>query len=246
MHMETVGRREPARFACTFRPSVWTLCLGLLWALPTLGQRSPVTQSPVDPLPQDTGTLGLKQMLLRLETSARLMQTTAHPDDEDGGMLTLESRGKGATVLLLTLNRGEGGQNKVGSNLFDVLGVLRTLELTASDRYYGVEQRFTRVADFGFSKSADETFQKWQGHDIALADMVRVIRTFRPDVLIARFSGTDRDGHGHHQESAILTKEAFRAAGDPKRFPAQLKDGLLPWQAKKLYIGNVCGFGAMT
>ena len=200
----------------------------------------------VDPLPQDTGVAGLQETLLRLRTTARLMQTVAHPDDEDGGMLTLESRGKGATVLLLTLNRGEGGQNKLGSNLFDVLGVLRTLELLGADRYYGVEQRFTRVADFGFSKNAAETFQKWQGHDIALADMVRVIRTFRPDVLVARFSGTDRDGHGHHQASSILTREAFRAAADPNRFPEQIKEGLLPWQAKKLYIGNVCGFGAQT
>lgn len=200
----------------------------------------------VSPLPQDTGAAGLKQMLLRLRTTARLMQTVAHPDDEDGGMLTLESRGRGATVLLLTLNRGEGGQNKVGSNLFDVLGVLRTLELTAADRYYGVEQRFTRVADFGFSKTPEETFQKWQGHDIALADMVRVIRTFRPDVLAPRFSGTSRDGHGHHQVSSILAREAFRAAADPNRFPEQIKEGLLPWQAKKLYIGNVCGFGATT
>jgi len=185
-------------------------------------------------------------MLLRLRTTARMMQTTAHPDDEDGGMLTLESRGKGVTTLLLTLNRGEGGQNKVGSNLFDVLGVLRTMELLGADRYYGVEQRFTRVADFGFSKTAEETFQKWQGHDIALGDVVRVIRTYRPDVLVARFSGTERDGHGHHQASSILTQEAFRAAGDPKRFPEQIKEGLLPWQAKKLYIGNVCGFGAQT
>jgi hypothetical protein len=134
----------------------------------------------------------------------------------------------------------------VGSNLFDVLGVLRTLELLGADRYYGVQQRFTRVADFGFSKNADETFQKWQGHDIALGDMVRVIRTFRPDVLVARFSGTDRDGHGHHQASSILTREAFRAAADPNRFPEQITEGLLPWQAKKLYIGNVCGFGAQT
>ncbi len=185
-------------------------------------------------------------MLLRLKTTGRLMQTVAHPDDEDGGVLTLESRGKGATVLLLTLNRGEGGQNKVGSNLFDVLGVLRTLELLGADRYYGVEQRFTRVADFGFSKNAAETFQKWQGHDIPLGDMVRVIRTFRPDVLVARFSGTDRDGHGHHQASSILAREAFRAAADPNRFPEQIKEGLLPWQAKKFYIGNVCGFGAQT
>jgi len=200
----------------------------------------------VDPLPQDTGAAGLQETLLRLGTTARLMQTVAHPDDEDGGMLTLESRGKGATVLLLTLNRGEGGQNKIGSNLFDVLGVLRTLELLGADRYYGVEQRFTRVADFGFSKNAGETFQKWQGHDIALGDMVRVIRTFRPDVLVARFSGTDRDGHGHHQASSILTHEAFRAAADPNRFPDQITEGLLPWQARKLYIGNVCGFGAQT
>lgn len=185
-------------------------------------------------------------MLLRLHTTARLVQTVAHPDDEDGGVLTLESRGKGDTVLLLTLNRGEGGQNKLGDNLFDVLGVLRTLELLQADKYYGVEQRFTRVADFGFSKTAAETFQKWHGHDIALGDMVRVVRTFRPDVLVARFSGTERDGHGHHQASSILTREAFRAAADPNRFPEQIKEGLEPWQAKKLYIGNVCGFGAST
>jgi hypothetical protein len=174
------------------------------------------------------------------------MQVVAHPDDEDGGMLTLESRGKGASVLLMTLNRGEGGQNKIGSNLFDVLGVLRTLELLASDRYYGVEQRFSHVVDFGYSKSPEETFQKWGGHDTALGDMVRVIRTFRPDVLVARFSGTDRDGHGHHQASAMLTREAFRAAADPNRFPEQIREGLLPWQPKKLYVGNVCGFMAMT
>ena len=185
-------------------------------------------------------------MLHRLGTTARLMQTVAHPDDEDGGMLTLESRGHGASVLLMTLNRGEGGQNKIGSNLSDVLGVLRTLELLAADEYYGVQERFSRVADFGFSKSADETFGKWRGHDVALGDMVLVIRKFRPDVLVARFSGTERDGHGHHQASSILTREAFRAAADPKRFPEQIAQGLQPWQAKKLYIGNVCGFGAMT
>jgi LmbE family N-acetylglucosaminyl deacetylase len=197
-------------------------------------------------IPQDEGTTGLRMELMRLGTTARLMQVVAHPDDEDGGMLTLEARGHGVSTLLMTLNRGEGGQNKVGSNLSDVLGVLRALELLASDQYYGIQDRFSRVADFGFSKSADETFEKWGGHDIALADMVRVIRTFRPDVLVARFSGTPRDGHGNHQASAILTKEAFRASADPKRFPEQIAEGLEPWQAKKLYIGNVCGFGVMT
>jgi len=199
-----------------------------------------------EPLPQEKGAAGLKLMLRRLQTTGRLMQVDAHPDDEDGGMLTLEARGKGVSTLLMTLTRGEGGQNELGSNLFDVLGVVRTLEVLAADRYYGVEQRFSRVADFGYSKTPEETFQKWQGHDIPLADIVRVIRTFRPDVLIARFSGTERDGHGHHQASAILTKEAFRAAGDPKRFPEQIAEGLQPWLPKKLYIGNVCGFGAST
>jgi LmbE family N-acetylglucosaminyl deacetylase len=197
-------------------------------------------------LPQDQGVAGLRLALLRLNTTARLMQTVAHPDDEDGGMLTLESRGRGVTTLLMTLNRGEGGQNKIGSNLSDVLGVLRAEELLASDQYYGVQERFSRVADFGFSKSPEETFAKWGGHDVALGDMVRVIRTFRPDVLVARFSGTERDGHGHHQASAILAKEAFRAAADPKRFPEQIAQGLQPWQSKKVYLGNVCGFGAMT
>src|ERR1700722_20219873 len=195
---------------------------------------------------QDQGMAGLRLGLLRLGTTARLMQVVAHPDDEDGGMLTLEARGRGVSTLLMTLNRGEGGQNKIGSNLSDVLGVLRAEELLASDEYYGVQERFSSVADFGFSKSPEETFQKWGGHDLALGDMVRVIRTFRPDVIAARFSGTDRDGHGHHQASSILAKEAFRAAADPKRFPEQIAAGLEPWQAKKFYIGNVCGFGAMT
>ena len=199
-----------------------------------------------DPLPQDIGKAGLTQELRKLQTTGRLMMVVAHPDDEDGGLLTYEARGKGVQTLLMTLTRGEGGQNKTGDTFSDELGILRTLELLAADRYYGVEQRFSRVADFGFSKSADETFQKWGGHDVPLADIVRVIREFRPDVLIARFSGTERDGHGHHQASAILTKEAFRAAADPNRFPEQLKEGLQPWQAKKLYIGNVCGFGAST
>jgi LmbE family N-acetylglucosaminyl deacetylase len=190
--------------------------------------------SPVDTLPPDTGGAGLKQVLVRLQTTARLMQTTAHPDDEDGGMLTLESRGHGVTTLLMTLTRGEGGQNKVGSNLFDVLGVLRALELTASDRYYGVEQRFSRVADFGYSKNPEETFQKWGGHDIALGDMVRVIRTFRPDVLVARFSGTERDGHGHHQASAILPRKPLRSLG-PESVSGSDQEGLQPWQAKAIH-----------
>jgi LmbE family N-acetylglucosaminyl deacetylase len=190
------------------------------------------------PLPEDLGAVHLAQLLTKLKTTARIMQVVAHPDDEDGGMLTLEARGKGAEVTLFTVTRGEGGQNKFGTESSDELGILRTLELLEADKYYGVQQRFSHVTDFGFSKTVDETLSKWHGHDVVVGDMVRVIRTFRPDVLIARFSGTNRDGHAHHQASALLTIEAYRAAGDPAKFPEQMKEGLLPWQPSKLYVGN--------
>ncbi len=187
---------------------------------------------------QDFGATALAQMFPRLRTTARLLHTTAHPDDDDGSMLVYIARGRGVRTVMQTLNRGEGGQNKFGAELFDELGVLRTLELMEADRFYGVEQRFTRVVDFGFSKNGDETFQKWGGHDGALADIVREIRRFRPDVIVSRFDGSGRDGHGNHQASGILSREAFKAAADPARFPEQIREGLLPWQAKKLYIGN--------
>src|SRR5215472_17287573 len=191
------------------------------------------------PLPEDLGAIHLYQLLARLHTTARMLHTVAHPDDEDGGMMTLESRRNGATIVLFTLNRGEGGQNKFGTETADDLGILRTLELLQADKYYGVQQRFSHVVDFGYSKTAEETFSKWHGYDIALGDLVFAIRTFRPDVLISRFSGTKRDGHGHHEASGVVTQEAFRAAADPNRFPEQIKAGLLPWQAKKLYSDNV-------
>ena len=186
----------------------------VLAVIPALSQTRANQTSPVDPLPQDSGGAGLRLMLLRLNTTARLMHTTAHPDDEDGGLLTLESRGKGVNTLLLTLNRGEGGQNIMGSNLFDVLGVLRTLELLGSDRYYGVEQRFTRVADFGFSKNPDETFEKWGGHNAVLADMVRVIRRFRPDVLPADDYGIRKGFAAIHGLAAPPTPKALDALGE--------------------------------
>jgi LmbE family N-acetylglucosaminyl deacetylase len=216
------------------RALVLTVLLSFLLLAPNL-------QSDSRPLPEDLGAVHLAQLLTKLKTTVRIMQTVAHPDDEDGGLLTLEARGKGASVLLFTVTRGEGGQNKFGTESSDELGILRTLELLEADKYYGVEQRFSHVTDFGFSKTADETFNKWHGHDLALGDVVRAVRIFRPDILIARFSGTPRDGHGHHQASAILTVEAFRAAADPNKFPEQIKEGLLPWQAKKLYVGNPPG-----
>ena len=227
--------RQTLRACARFR----NLLTFVLLAVACAAAQVPSPWVDTKPLAVDSGVTGLKFTLRRLHTTARLMHTTAHPDDEDGGMLTLESRGHGVTALQLTLNRGEGGQNKVGSNLLDELGILRTLELLGADRYYGVEQRFTRVADFGFSKTPEETFQKWGGHDPALGDMVRIIRTFRPDVICTRFQGAARDGHGNHQASGILTREAFRAAADPTKFPEQIREGLQPWQAKKLYMDNV-------
>ena len=207
-----------------------SICLAtlLLASAAPAQERTPAAASA--PPPQT-----LAEVLRRLHTTARLLHTTAHPDDEDGGMLTLESRGRGAMVVQMTLTRGEGGQNAVGKELGDELGMLRTLELLESARYYGVELRFSRAADFGYSKTPEETFQKWGDHGIVLADMVRVIREFRPDVVASAWSGTASDGHGHHQASGILTPEAVQAAADPKRFPEQIKEGLLPWQVKKLY-----------
>jgi LmbE family N-acetylglucosaminyl deacetylase len=189
-----------------------------------------------EPLPVDQGKTGLLLTLRKLRSTGRLMHTAAHPDDEDGGMLTLESRGHGNYCVQMTLTRGEGGQNATGKESGDELGLLRTLELLEADRYYNVEQRFSRVADFGFSKTAAETLQKWDAQHTALPDLVRVIRELKPDVIISRFVGDPSDGHGNHQASGILTREAFRDAGDPTKFPEQIKEGLQPWQAKKLYV----------
>jgi LmbE family N-acetylglucosaminyl deacetylase len=230
-------------FRSKFVPLRSVVAFGLLFSLGCSFAAAQVPSPWVDtqPLPINSGVAGLKLVLRQLHTTARLMHTVAHPDDEDGGMLTLEARGHGVSIVQLTLNRGEGGQNMMGADLGDELGIVRTLELLSADRYYGVEQRFSRVADFGFSKNPEETFQKWGGHDVALADMVRVIRIFRPDVICTRFQGNARDGHGNHQASGILTREAFRAAADPNRFPEQIREGLQPWQAKKLYMDNVRG-----
>jgi LmbE family N-acetylglucosaminyl deacetylase len=189
--------------------------------------------------PQDEGASGAWQKLLKLRTTASAMHTTAHPDDEHGGVLAMLSRGQGARVSLLTLNRGESGDNAIGPELFDAVGLIRTEELLIADRYYGVDQQyFTSVVDYGFSKRLDEALEKW-GRENVLRDVVRVIRTERPFVLIARFQGNQRDGHGNHQTAGLITQDAFKAAGDPKMFADQLSAGLKPWQPLKLYMGGV-------
>ena len=185
-------------------------------------------------LPINRGSTGLWQSLKKLHTRASLIMVTAHPDDEDGGMLTYESRGQGARVTLLTLNRGEGGANVMSSNYFDGLGLVRTEELLAADRYYGVDQYWTRVIDYGFSKTKAESISKWT-HDRVLYDVVRVVRMTRPLVITSVFVGGPTDGHGNHQTAGAMAQEVFKAAGDPKVFPDQIAAGLKPWTPLKDY-----------
>jgi len=150
------------------------------------------------------------------------------------------ARGRQVRTAYLSLTRGDGGQNVIGPELYEQLGVIRTDELLAARRLDGAQQFFTRAFDFGFSKSRAETLSKWN-REAVLDDMVRVIRTFRPMVIVSAWSGTPNDGHGHHQSAGLLTQEAYRAAGDPTKFPEQIREGLMPWQAKKLYTRSFDG-----
>ncbi len=187
-----------------------------------------------DTLPINHGAPALQQLLRKLRTRASFMLIVAHPDDEDNGMLTYLSRGQGARVATLTLNRGEGGQNLMSADFGDALGLIRTQELLAADRYMGVDQFFGTEVDFGFSKTKEEAFAKW-GHDRVLYDAVRAIRLYRPLVIASVFIGAPSDGHGQHQVSGEIAQEAFKAAGDPSVFPDQIAAGLLPWQPLKVY-----------
>jgi len=185
-------------------------------------------------LPIDQGASGLQQLLRKLNTRASIMNIVAHPDDEDGGMMTLYSRGLGARVADLSLTRGEGGQNAMTADFEDALGLLRTQELLSCDRYSGVDQFFGTEVDFGFSKTKEESFAKWT-HERVLYDVVRAIRLYRPLVLTSTWIGGVTDGHGQHQVSGEIAQEAFVAAGDPKVFPELTAEGILPWQPLRIY-----------
>jgi len=197
--------------------------------------------------PPSTGGLVARDRQLRmLGHQKRVLVIGAHPDDEDTDLLTVLVRGMGAEAAYLSLNRGEGGQNLIGPELGEALGLLRTEELLAARRLDGAGQFFTRGYDFGFSKTQDETWLHWP-RDTILKDVVRVIRRFRPQIVVSIFSGTPRDGHGQHQAAGGAAREAFRAAGDSSRFPElQREEGLSPWNPVKLYRSTRFDTGATT
>jgi LmbE family N-acetylglucosaminyl deacetylase len=187
------------------------------------------------------GVAGLVQAIERLRTTASAMHTAAHPDDEDTALIARLARGDHARVAYLSLNRGEGGQNIIGTELFDALGVIRTEELLQARTLDGGDQFFARAYDFGFTKTPEEASAKWDDV-VIVGDMVRAIRRYRPLVVLNGWSGTPADGHGQHQLAGTLAPLAFAAAADPAKYPEQLAEGLRPWRARKLYVRH--GFGA--
>src|SRR6187397_79788 len=194
---------------------------------------APRAQHRLVPVASLRGEPALELMLRKLDTVGNFLMTTAHPDDENNAMLAYFAHGKGFRTSLVTATHGEGGQNEIGPELFEALAVLRTEELLAAHRFDGAEQYFTRAVDFGYSFSIDESFEKW-GKDEIVGDYVRLIRLTRPDVMITM--RPDGAGGGqHHQASARIGAEAFRAAGDPAKYPDQIKEGLRPWQPAKVY-----------
>lgn len=230
--MKSWGFMRFVVLACALALVVGTVARRLVAQPPTAVNIGPEVRE--RPIGIDRGSTALWQSLLKLHTRASMIMIDAHPDDEDGSLMAYESRGQGSRVALLTLDRGEGGQNLMSPDLFDALGEVRSEELLDSNKYYGSQQYFTPVIDFGFSKSKEEAFDKW-GHDRALAQVVRVVRMVRPLVVSSVFVGGPTDGHGQHQASGELAQEAFRDAGNPKMFPDQIRDGLMPWTPLKDY-----------
>ncbi|POY37588.1 LmbE family protein [Solitalea longa] len=192
---------------------------------------------------QQPKTLSSSEILLslkKLNTFGTALYVAAHPDDENTRLISWLANEKYVRTGYLSMTRGDGGQNLIGDQQGELLGLIRTQELLAARRVDGAEQFFTRANDFGFSKNPEETFNIWN-RDSILADVVWTIRRFRPDVIITRFATDGSGGHGHHTASAILAEEAFAAAADPARFPEQLKY-VKPWQVKRLVYNNASRF----
>lgn len=192
-------------------------------------------------MPEPMGSAAIFQELQKLKVVGSVLYIAAHPDDENNSLLPYLAKEKKYRTAYLSLTRGDGGQNLIGSEQGIDLGLIRTQELLAARKIDGSEQYFTSAYEFGFSKTSLETLSIWNKQKV-LADMVWVIRKFQPDIIINRFPPDARAGHGHHASSAILSIEAFRAAGDPNQFPEQLKKGVSVWQAKRL-LWNTFNFG---
>ncbi|MFV1988733.1 MAG: PIG-L family deacetylase [Gemmatimonadota bacterium] len=180
------------------------------------------------------GAIEAGLVLRQVDGVKRVLLVAAHPDDEDTALLATLARGLGVEVAYFSLTRGEGGQNLIGPELGEGLGIIRTGELLAARSVDGAGQLFSRAFDFGYSKTADETFGQWP-RELLLSDLVWAIRSFRPQVIVSVFSGTPSDGHGQHQAAGILTREAWDAAGDPTRFAEHFDRGVEPWIPLKLY-----------
>ena len=215
----------------------FTACV-YLWLIALLCACAPVweTSAQVRPV-YDYGAAGLARMLKRLNTAKSVMHIGAHPDDEDSGLLAYLARGENARTSYLSLTRGDGGQNIIGPELFESLGVIRTEELLQARRLDGAEQYFTRAFDYGFSKTLAEAKEKWD-EKIVLCDAVRAIRAFRPLIVVSRFSGTPADGHGQHQFAGYIAPIAVKAAADPEQCYGTGE----PWKVQKFYVSQ--GFRA--
>ena len=183
---------------------------------------------------QDRGAAALGDLVRGLGVTTRVLVIAAHPDDEDTQLITWLARGRQVETAYLALTRGDGGQNLIGNELGEGLGAIRSEELLAARRVDGGHQYFTRAFDFGFSKTAEETYLHWP-KDSVLGDVVKVVRAFRPHVIVAVFSGTPRDGHGHHQVSGMLAREVYELSADARRFPVAIFG--TPWTVSKFYRG---------
>ncbi len=212
------------------------IALGVLAAAASWAARAAMPGTELPP-PATGGVAALDPLVHKLTNNRRLLIVGAHPDDENSALLAVVSRKMGGEAAYLSLTRGEGGQNLIGDELGIGLGLIRTQELLAARHLDGARQYFTRAYDFGFTRSLEETLRFW-AREALLEDAVRVVRRFRPQIVFSTFTGTGADGHGQHQASAVIAREAFRVAGDPSVFPEMVSEGLPPWKPVELLRSN--------
>ena len=227
--------KRPRMYARGIRIAILTFLVAVPIAVHVVAQ----TRMSLPLVAENSGHIALGLALRKLNVSGTFMQAVAHPDDEHNALYALFTRGMGLRSIDVQLTRGDGGQNEIGPELFRDMAVLRTSELLAAHRLDGAEQYFTRAIDYGYSFDPQEVIRKWGRQEI-VGDLVRLIRTFRPDVLLT-MNIQGRGGDRAHEATTLLTREAYRVAGDPTMYPEQIREGLRPWQPKKLYFAG--GFG---